>query len=58
MALKREEALKYSKTFEQTTRGILQNEHRSKVVNRSPKLRKARNETEDKIQSKRSVFGE
>ena len=47
-ALKREEALKYSKTFEQKTRGILQNEHRSKVVNRSPKLRKVRNETEDR----------
>ena len=42
-ALKREEALKYSKTFEQKKRGILQNEHRSKVVKRSPKLRKVRN---------------
>ena len=41
-ALKREEALKYLKTFEQKTRGILQSEHRSKVANRSRKLRKAR----------------
>ena len=43
-ALSWEEALKYSKTFEQKTLGILQSEHRSKIVKRSPKLRMHRHD--------------
>ena len=47
-ALSREEALKYSKTFEQKTLGILQREHRSKIAKRSPKLRKHRHDIKKK----------
>ena len=47
-ALSWEEALKYSKTFEQKTLGILQSERRSKIVKRSPKLRKHRQDIKKK----------